>query len=298
MIFAWCILIVMVLAYGAANFLQGIAATRDVADDKLNPGLLLKLARQKVYLAGVAVQAVGLVTAFVARRSLPLFLVQAAIGAGLAITALLGVVCLRWRLPAAEVGLMALMGLGLTGLIFAAQPSAPKTPNTLTVMCLAGSVLVFAVLANFAARLRGAPGAVALGAVGGLAFNVAAIASRPLVNAHSMSAFLTNPLLYIFLVQTVAGQLIFGLALQRGATTAASAAMNAMAAPAAVMGLVLLGDKIATGWGWLAAIGFVVTLGATVGMAFFASPQQHSRSHTSDEPVAQQPADDQPVATS
>ncbi len=272
----------MVLAYGTANFLQGIAATKNKADDTLSPSLLLRLARQKIYLAGVGVQAIGLVAAFVARRSLPLFLVQAAIGAGLAITAILGVLILRWRLPRAEVGLMIAMGLGLTGLIFAAEPSVPKMPSTVVVICLGASVLVYATAAHFAARLTGALGAVVLGALGGLAFNTSALASRPLVNAHSIREFLTDPLLYIFLIQTVAGQLIFGLALQRGATTAASASMNAMAAPAALMGIVLLGDKIAAGWGWLAAAGFVVTLGATVGMAFYASPQSHTRDKDKD----------------
>ena len=136
-------------------------------------------------------------------------------------------------------------------------------------------VFVFAGAAHFSARLHGAAGSVVLGALGGLAFGASAIATRPLVNAGSIGEFVTNPLLYIFIAHTIAGQLIFGLALQRGATTAASASMNAMAAPVAVVGLLLLGDKIVNGRQLLAAIGFIATLGAVIGLAFYAQPQRH-----------------------
>jgi hypothetical protein len=87
----------------------------------------------------------------------------------------------------------------------------------------------------------------------------------------------TNPLLYILLAHSVVGQLLLGLAMQRGSTTAAVAAMDAASAiPAAAVGLLVLGDKIAPGLEWLAAIGFVATLGAVIGLTRFAHPQQHA----------------------
>ncbi|MGH3426221.1 MAG: hypothetical protein ACRDQZ_01375, partial [Mycobacteriales bacterium] len=275
MVFAWVMLVVMILGYGTANFLQGVAATKGKADERLDPRLLVRLARQKVYLCGVAFQALGMLTAIIARRDLPLFLVQAAIGAGIAITALLGVVIYRWRLARAEILLMVVIAVGLAALIFSANPSSPKSPNGITLIVMGALVFVFAGAANFAARLHGSGGSVVLGALGGLAFGASAIATRPLVNADSLKDFLTDPLLYIFIAHTIAGQLIFGLALQRGATTAASAAMNAMAAPVAVVGLLLLGDKIVEGRQFLAAIGFVATVSAVIGLAFYAQPQKH-----------------------
>ena len=41
--------------------------------------------------------------AFLARRDLPLFLVQSAVAAGLGVTAILGVLLMKWRHPPAEV---------------------------------------------------------------------------------------------------------------------------------------------------------------------------------------------------
>ncbi len=275
MVFGWIVLAIMVLGYGTANFLQGVAATQDKADERLDPRLLIRLARKKTYLLGVAFQALGTITAFVARRDLPLFLVQAAIGAGITVTALLGVLVLKWQLGRAELLLMVITAAGLAALIFSADPSTAKDPSILTVVVLAALVVVFGVVANFAARLHGASGSVALGALGGLAYGASAIASRPLVNADSWQGFLLDPLLYVFVAHTVAGQLIFGLALQRGATTASSAAMNAMAAPVAVVGLLLLGDQILDGRELLAGVGFVVTVGAVIGLAFYAQPQRH-----------------------
>ncbi|MGH3545904.1 MAG: hypothetical protein ACRDPW_08260 [Mycobacteriales bacterium] len=275
MIFGWFVLAIMVLGYGTANFLQGVAATQDKADERLDPRLLIRLARKKTYLLGVAFQALGTITAFVARRDLPLFLVQAAIGTGIAVTALLGVLVLKWQLGRAELLLMVVTAAGLGALIFSADPSSAKDPSVVTIVVLAALVVVFGVVANFAARLHGAAGSVTLGALGGLAYGASAIASRPLVNADSWQGFLLDPLLYIFLAHTVAGQLIFGLALQRGATTAASAAMNAMAAPVAIVGLLLLGDQIVNGRELLAGLGFVVTIGAVIGLAYYAQPQNH-----------------------
>ena len=64
--------------------------------------------------------------------------------------------------------------------------------------------------------------------------------------------------------------------MQRGSTTAAVAAMDAAAAaPAAVIGLVLLGDRIWPGREWLAMLGFLVTLGAVLGLTRYAEPQHH-----------------------
>jgi hypothetical protein len=62
--------------------------------------------------------------------------------------------------------------------------------------------------------------------------------------------------------------------MQRGSTTAAVAAMDAAAAvPAAIIGLVFLGDRITPGREWLAATGFLVTLGSVIGLSYFAEPQ-------------------------
>ena len=83
-------------------------------------------------------------------------------------------------------------------------------------------------------------------------------------------------LLYLLLAHTVVGQLLLGLAMQRGSTTAAVAAMDAAAAvPAAIVGLLFLGDEVRPGREWLVAFGFVFTLGGVIGLSFYAEPQHH-----------------------
>lgn len=265
----------MIMAYGVANFLQAIAASRESKHDSFNPRLLLKLASQKTYLTGIACQVLGFLLAIVARADLPLFLVQAAVAAGLGVTAVLGVVVLKWQLPRAEIALLIGLTAGIAALVISAQPSASRDLDLTAILALAGSWVVIAGLGWFAAhRIQGVPGSVALGAIAGLAFGAAAVASRPLASAIGVTDLLSNPLLYLIIVQSLTGQLLLALAMQRGSTTAAVAAMDAaFAAPAAAVGLLLLGDQIRPGLEWLAAVGFLATLGTVLALTRYAEPQ-------------------------
>nr|WP_239117513.1 hypothetical protein [Actinoplanes ferrugineus] len=272
----WFFLAAMILAYGVANLLQSAAAAKTTVHHTFDPGLLLRLAGQRTYLLGLGCQTLGFVLAFLARRDLPLFLVQASVAAGLGVTALLGVLILKWSLPTAEVFLLALLLAGITALVIAAEPAHSRRLGPVVVVLLAASVLVIGVCGIFAVRLHGALGSVVLGSLAGVDFSAAAIAARPLANEHSPAGFLTNPLLYLLIVHSLVGQLLLGLAMQRGSTTAAVAAMDAAGAvPAAIVGLLLLGDRIAEGLFWLAALGFVVTLAAVIGLTRYAEPQHH-----------------------
>jgi hypothetical protein len=271
----WVYLGAMILAYGVANLLQSIAAARTSHERRFRPGLLLRLAGQRTYLVGVGFQAIGFLLAFLARRYLPLFLVQASVAAGLGVTALLGVVVLKWRLPAAEVLLLGGLGIGVAALIVAAEPAPARQLAPAEIMALGAAVLLIGVAGYFAVHLRGAPGSVVLGSLAGLSFGAAAVASRPLAG-EAWHQFPTDPLLYLVLAHSAVGQLLLGLAMQCGSTTAAVAAMDAAAAvPAAVIGLALLGDRVWPGLEWLAAGGFLVTLVAVIGLSWYAEPQHH-----------------------
>ncbi len=266
----------MIVAYGIANLLQSVAVARTTVHHSFDPGLLLRLAGHRTYLIGLGCQVGGFVLAFLARRDLPLFLVQASVAAGLGVTALLGVLLLKWRLPAAEIALLVLLFAGITGLVLSARPAPSRQLGTAGLVALVVTLGVIAVLGFFAVRLRGAPGSVALGSLAGLAFSAAAVAARPLASAPSVEAFLGDPLLYLLVAHSVVGQLLLGLAMQRGSTTAAVAAMDAAGAvPAAIVGLLLLNDKIWPGREWLAAVGFLVTLAAVIGLTRYAEPQHH-----------------------
>ncbi len=266
----------MIGAYGVANLLQSIAAARTDLHQGFHPRLLLRLVRHKSYLLGIVCQFTGFALAFLARRDLPLFLVQSAVAAGLGVTTILGVVILKWQLPRTEVLLLGLLCVGLTALVLAAKPSPSRQLGIGGVVGLLVALVGIALVGFFAARLHGAPGSVVLGSLAGVGFGAAAVASRPLASADSLAAFATDPLLYLLLAHTGVGQLLLGLAMQRGSTTAAVAAMDAAAAvPAAVIGLAFLGDEVQPGRGWLVGFGFAFTLAGVIGLSFYAEPQHH-----------------------
>ena len=273
---SWGFLAAMVFAYGVANLLQSVAAARTKLHTSCNPKLLIRLASHRIYVYGLGFQILGFLLAFVARKDLPLFLVQAAASAGLGVTALCGVLILRWRLPKAEVGLLALLFGGLFALVISAKPAPAHSIGSTGVVLLIGWLAAIAVIGVFAARMHGAPGSVALGSLAGMAFSAAAVAGRPLASSHTIPEFVSSPLLYVLIGASILGQLLLGLAMQRGSTTAAVASMDAAGAiPAAVIGLLFLGDKIQPGREWVAGLGFFITLTAVIGLTRYAEPQHH-----------------------
>jgi drug/metabolite transporter (DMT)-like permease len=294
----WLFLAAMIVTYGLANMLQSVAAARTAAHETLDPKLLVRLARQGVYLLGILFQVVGFVLAFGARRDLPLFLVQAAVAAGLGVTAILGVVFLHWRLPKAEVLLLGALVVGLAGLVVSAEPHPSHPLGPAGVVGLVAVLGGLAVAGFFAARLRGVRGSVALGSLAGIAFGAAAVASRPLANFVDAQTLLTDPLLYLLIAHSLVGQLLLGLAMQRGSTTSAVAAMDAAAAvPAAVVGLLFLGDKIQPGREWAAGLGFLLTLGSVIGLTFYAEPQHHHQVIRTPQAVAGRPTSPAPAVS-
>lgn len=270
----WLCLAAMVLAYGIANLLQSVAATRVGLDRTLSPHLFLRLFEHRTYVIGVVLQFTGFLLAFFSRRDLPLFLVQASSAAGLGITVLLGITLLRWRMVATELVLLAVLAAGIAGQVFAAEPGPGHRIGMTGWIALLAAAGGIGALALPAVRLRGSLGSVALGSLAGLAFGAGAIASRPLAGLGSWHAIATSPLLYLLLLHSVLAQLLLGLAMQRGATTAAVASMDAASAvPAAIVGVLLLGDRIRPGYDWLATAGFVLALLAVLGLARYARPQ-------------------------
>ena len=280
----------MIVVYGISNFLQSYAASRVTIHRSLDPSLLVKLASHRTYLLGLGCQVLGYVLAVLARRDLPLFLVQGSVAAGLGVTALLGVLVLKWRLPRAEIALLGLLIVGVTCLVLSAHPGPPRAVSSEVVIGLIVALALVSIVGVFAARLHGAPGAVALGSLAGIAFGAAAVASRPLANLDQLDRVVTDPLLYLLLAHSVVGQLLFGLALQRGSTTAAVAAMDAaFSAPPALVGLLLLGDQIEPGREWIAAVGFLITLGSVIALTRYAEPQYHHHGAPPHERVAAVP---------
>lgn len=174
----------------------------------------------------------------------------------------------------AEVALLVLLGFGVAGLVLSARPGTAKHLGMAGGAILTVGLATIAIAGVFAARLKGAVGSTVLGTLAGLSFGGAAVDSRILAGMHSWHGILAHPLLYLLFSHALVGQMLLGMAMQRGSTTAAVAAMDAASTvPAAIIGLVMLGDQIWPGRQWLAATGFVCTLVAVIGLSRYARPQ-------------------------
>ncbi|KAA1424015.1 hypothetical protein FE697_010055 [Mumia zhuanghuii] len=263
------------LCYGVGSILQAVAARETDVAEGLDPRLLLRLARSWRYLLGVGLDGLGFVLSLVAVLSLPLFVVQSIVASFLAITAVLGAVFLRMPLTSRDkVALVVVIGgLVLVGLS-AAEDRAVDVSDAERWGVLVVSIAL-AVIAVPCARLAGAAGAVALGAIAGLAFGATAVAARMLPETLSYDALgedvrllLGDPATYALLVAGAVALLTYSTALQRGTVTQATAPLvvGETIAPALV-GIALLGDRPREGWEWAAIVGFVLAIAGAVSLA-------------------------------
>jgi drug/metabolite transporter (DMT)-like permease len=263
------------LCYGTASVLQALAARDADAVEGLDARLLLRLARSWRYVLGVLLDGLGFLLSLVAVRSLPLFLVQSIVASSLAITAILAAVVAgmklsRWDKAAVTV---VFAGLVLVGLSAAEDRSVDVSPDEEWGLLVA--VLLLALAAVPMARLRGAAGAAALGAVAGLASGAAVIAARMLHGSFALDelkvteeALTRNPASYALVLAGVVLMVAYPVALQRGTVTQATAPLvvGETVAPALV-GILLLGDEPRPGWGWVAAAGFSLAVAGALSLS-------------------------------
>src|SRR5690349_1928830 len=117
MVLAFACALVATVSYGVGTVLQAVGARRASIAAHLDVTLFGRLARQWLYVAGLALDAVGFVAAVLALRTLPLFVVQAAVAGSLGVTAATASFAFGFRLStsakAAIVGLV--LGLVLLG---------------------------------------------------------------------------------------------------------------------------------------------------------------------------------------
>jgi drug/metabolite transporter (DMT)-like permease len=268
---SYLILIVSVLAYATGIVAQSYAARQTEQRSGVDPGLLVRLASQKIYLLGFGAQVVGFGLAFLARADLPLFLVQAASTSAVGVATLIGVLVLGWRVRPVELGILALLAVGLIMLVASAEPGEAGEMPAAVAWLLVGALVLVAVAAIPVGKLNGSTGAVAHGVLAGVAFAVLAIASRPLA-AGPLLEMPLQPLFYLVVVSALVGQTLLAAALQRGSAPAAAASMDAVTAVvSSIVGLTVLGDRIVDGQGAWVAVGLVLVVAAVIGFGLFSS---------------------------
>src|ERR1700754_2386084 len=238
------------LGYGVASVLQALAVRRTAPAEGLDLRLMVRLSRSWRYLLGLAIDGLAFLLSLVALRSLPLFVVQSVVASFLAVTALLGALVLNMPLRRGDkigVGVV-IVGLVLVG-VSAAEDRMVQVSGSVGWGVLVSAVLLVAVAFPLA-RIRGAAGAAALGAVAGLGYGVVAVATRVLPAPLTVGGVLSDPATYGLVLRAAVALLSYSTAMQRGSVTLATAPLVVLetVVPAAV-GLLMLGDRPRPGWG-------------------------------------------------
>jgi drug/metabolite transporter (DMT)-like permease len=257
------------VAYGAGSVLQGVAARRTHTGAALDPRLLLRLARQAPYVAGLGLDLAGFALSVVALRTLPLFAVQAAVASSIGVTALLAAFVLHERPSRREWTALAAIGVGLVLLAAAAAPDEARALTGGPRVALLAALPVVVAGGYVAARRRHA---VALGALAGIAYGGVGVAARTVRVPDPLWHGLSDPLVWALVAYGVLGTLLYATALQRGSVTSATAALFAVetVVPAA-FGIAFLGDRARAGATPFAVAGFAVTVAACLALARYAA---------------------------
>jgi drug/metabolite transporter (DMT)-like permease len=168
------------ICYGVAAVLQSLGAQSSPSSAAPEPDRLTTVLRRLPFLTGLALDGLGFVGQFLALRDEPVFVVQAAQAASLAVTALVAVPVLALRLRKRHWIAVVMVCAGLVLLALSAGEESATRVSVLVRTCLLVAAVALAGLGFAANRLSPARRAPALGAVAGLGFGVVALAARSL----------------------------------------------------------------------------------------------------------------------
>jgi drug/metabolite transporter (DMT)-like permease len=263
------------VCFGAATVLQAMAARAAAAEGGSGGGgggeaaLLLRAVRQWRYLAGLGLDGLGFVFQIVALRSLPIYVVGAALASSLAVTAVVAARLLHVRLSRVEWAAVAVVCAGLAMLGLASGAEGDERGPAALPWAMLGVAVAMLLLGLVGGRLPERGRALVLGLGAGFGFGVVEVAVR-LIDSVSPVALLTDPALYALLLGGGAAFLLLTTALQRGSVTTATAGMviGETVGPALV-GVVWLGDRTREGLAWAAVLGFAVAVAGALALARF-----------------------------
>jgi drug/metabolite transporter (DMT)-like permease len=262
--------LVAAICYGVASTMQAVVA-RGTRDDRqgVDPRLMVRLLRQWRYLGSLGLDIVGLVAQVTALRVLPLFLVQAAMAASIAVTALVATRLFGMRLSRTEWVSIGVVCLGLAMLGAAAQNEGAGHGSQTFHYVLLAAALALAVLGIAAGRLPDPVRTAALGLISGLGFGTLGTSIR-VVPSLAPTTLVGDPATYAAIVAGILAGWFYASALQRGGVVAATAMMLiGETVPPSVIGVALLGDHTRPGWTPVAVAGFAVAVAGALVLARF-----------------------------
>ncbi len=256
------------VAYGVATVLQAVATRRVPAEDGFDPRLLFRLAGSLPYLGGLLLDTAGFAAAVLALRTLPLFVVQAAVASSVGVTALVAAAWLRVRLERRELAALWLLGLGLLLLAVSARAERAGAVAAPGQLALAAGVVPLAGLVAWSGRWRRDRAGIGLAVGAGLGFGGVGIAARVVVVPVPWWHLGTSPVLWALVGYAAVALYCYAAALQRARVTVVAAVTFAVETVVpALIGLTLLGDRARPGYTPVAAAGFVITVGAALALA-------------------------------
>ncbi|MGW1030172.1 hypothetical protein ACWD4J_42110 [Streptomyces sp. NPDC002577] len=253
---------------GVATVLQAMGARMETGGGPVRAML------RWPFLVGVAVDTLGFLAEVVALRSVPLFLVEAALASSLAVTAAVAAAVLRVRLRPTEWGAVFAVCCGLAVLAVAAGHEGTSNGDArmrwVTLGMSVGLVLLGWVVNR---RLRRARAAV-LGGIAGLSFALTGIGVRLLPDI-TVTGILSAPTTYAVMISGLGGYVLLIEALRSGSVAAATGAMviGETVWPG-VFGVVWLGDTTRPGFAPLGVAGFVVSVAGALALARFGEAEQ------------------------
>jgi drug/metabolite transporter (DMT)-like permease len=259
----------------------------------MDPRLLLELLRTSAFRFALAGNLLGFVLHVVALQTLPLFLVQSLISASVAVTAVLGARVLQDRLPRLQKTAVAGVCLGLALLATSAAEGAAEGVPEALVPALFGVLVAVAVTGALLGRVRARWTSGALGLLSGTAFALVAVGARVLSDL-SPSTVVRSPAVYLMAVSGVVAFLLYANAMQRGSVTRSTAAMVVtQTAVPAVLGILLLGDRVRDGFGAVGVLGLLLSLTAVAVLILTTRPARGATAGllTEEQDAAGPPAD-------
>lgn len=264
------------VAFGLATVLESIAARRVESNGEgVDAKALANVAKQPIYIAGLATDGLGWLLSLVALSQLPLFVVESMIASAIGFTVLFAAVLQKVRPTARQSWFIAAIAVGLVGLAASgASEEAHRTPAAYT-WAMVISLVVIAVAGWLVARfVRGDVSGSVLGALAGLAFGGTALCGRAIVGDVGVGD-LRDPILYALALYGALGMVLLTIALQRGSVTVATAWLFvAQTVVPSIVGLAVLGDSARDGLAGLAAGSFVVTIVAAIGLTLVSPPME------------------------
>lgn len=277
MVFAYSAAILCAVTYGLASVLQSIGARSVESGETISTRSLAQIAKQLPYLCGVGLDGVAWVLSLLALSQLPLFVVQAMVAGAIGFTVLFAALFQRIMPTARQVAFVLVLAGGLLGLALSGAPEeARRTPPAYTWGMWMGVFVIVVIGVLVARTMKGDRAAAALGCLAGLAYGGTALCARAIVADVTVSD-LRDPLLWAMLVFGASGLIFFTAALQRGSVTVATAWLfTAETVVPSMIGLAILGDSAREGYAAVAAVSFVVTIVAVVGLTLV-SPQMELR---------------------